>query len=167
MFKEAGLTEELKNEIWSKGASTATLLENIICTPLKKVPAYEKFYEREQKNVRILKPLGEMAIVSRRAKIQSKLSDRGKLCMMLGYAASSLPNVFRLLDVKTKKIVHSRDVMWLGHKFHESSKNPTPMTSAPEDNHEDNEKPSFLPSLRADATIAENTDIRAPNAAKR
>ena len=28
-------------------------------------------------------------------------------------------------------------------------------------------KPSFLTSLRADAAIAENTDIRAPNAAKR
>ena len=53
MFKEAGLTEELKNAIWSEGVSTATLLENRICTPLKKVPAYEKFYEREQKNVRI------------------------------------------------------------------------------------------------------------------
>ena len=71
MFKEAGLTEELKNETWSEGASTATLLENIICTPLKKVPAYEKFYEREQKNVRILKPFGETAIVSRLQKFKA------------------------------------------------------------------------------------------------
>ena len=29
MFKEAGITEELKNEIWSEGASTTTLLENL------------------------------------------------------------------------------------------------------------------------------------------
>jgi len=60
--------------IWSKGASTATLLENIICTPLKQVPAYEQFYQNEQKNVRLLKPFGGMAIVSRRAKIRSKFN---------------------------------------------------------------------------------------------
>ncbi len=40
---------------------------------------------------------------------------------MLGYAANSAPNVYRFLDVETKKIVHSRDVMWLGYKFHEPS----------------------------------------------
>jgi len=44
MFKEAGLTEEIKNGIWSEGASTATLLENIICTPLKRVPAHEQLF---------------------------------------------------------------------------------------------------------------------------
>ena len=60
--------------------------------------------------------------------------------MMLGYAANSAPNVYRFLDMETKKIVHSRDVMWLGYKFYESSKNSLPMTSAPEDNHEDEEE---------------------------
>ena len=44
------------------------------------------------------------------------------------------------LDMETKKIVHSRDVMWLGYKFYESSKNSLPVTSAPEDNHEDEEE---------------------------
>ena len=60
--------------------------------------------------------------------------------MMLGYAANSVPNVYRFLDMETKKIVHFRDVMWLGYKFYESSKNSLPMTSAPEDNHEDEEE---------------------------
>ena len=44
------------------------------------------------------------------------------------------------LDMETKKIVHSRDVMWLGYKFYESSKNSLSMTSAPEDNYEDEEE---------------------------
>ena len=56
---------------------------------------------------------------------------------MLGYAANSAPNVYRFLDMETKKIVHSRDVMWLGYKFYENS---LPMTSAPEDNHEEEEE---------------------------
>ena len=37
----------------------------------------------------------------------------------VGYAANTAPNAYRLLDVETKKIVHFRDVMWLGYKFHE------------------------------------------------
>jgi len=83
-----------------------------------------------------------MAIVSRHAKMRSKLSDRGKMCIMLGYAANSAPNMYHFLDMEAMKIVHSRDVMWLGYKFHESSKNSLPTTPAPEDDHEDEKKNS-------------------------
>jgi len=60
--------------------------------------------------------------------------------MTLGYTANSAPNVYRFLDMETMKIVHSRDVMWIGYKVHESSKNSIPTTPAPEDDHEDEEE---------------------------
>ncbi len=58
--------------------------------------------------------------------------------MMLEYAANSAQNVYRFLDMVTKMIVHSRDVMWLGHKFHESSKKE--IMPVPEDDYEDEEE---------------------------
>ena len=42
--------------------------------------------------------------------------------------------------METKKIVHSRDVMWLGYKFHKSSKNSFPTMPAPEDDHKHKEE---------------------------
>jgi len=63
--------------------------------------------------------------------------------MMLGYAADSAQNVYRFLHMETMKIVHSRDVIWLGYKFHESSKNSIHTTPAPDD-HEDEEKMATL-----------------------
>jgi len=56
MFKEAGLTEDIENGILSEGASTATILETIICTSLKRVPSHQQVYKKEQRNVRQLKP---------------------------------------------------------------------------------------------------------------
>ena len=63
----------------------------------------------EHNNARYLRAFGELAIVAKHSdkKICSKLSDRGKLCMLVGYAADSAPNVYRFLDLKTQKIIHS------------------------------------------------------------
>lgn len=45
MFLKVGLTEELKKSLWTKGLATTTVLENIIVTPMKPIPAHEKFLE--------------------------------------------------------------------------------------------------------------------------
>ena len=46
-------------------------------------------------------------------KMRSKLDNRGKTCMFVGYAEDHSGDVYRFLDIHTKRIIMSRDVRWL------------------------------------------------------
>ena len=45
--------------------------------------------------------------------MRSKLDDRGKTCMFVGYADVHSRDVYRFLNIHTKRIIISRDVRWL------------------------------------------------------
>jgi hypothetical protein len=57
--------------------------------------------------------LGELAVIKKKSKIQSKLNDKGIKVMFLGYARNHAGNNFLFLNLGTKKVVLSRDVIWL------------------------------------------------------
>ena len=46
-------------------------------------------------------------------KMRSKLDNRGKTCMFVGYADDHTKDVHRFLNIHTKRIILSRDVRWL------------------------------------------------------
>ena len=46
-------------------------------------------------------------------KIRSKLDDRGKTCMFVGYAEDHAKDVYRFLTIHMRRIVLSTDVRWL------------------------------------------------------
>ena len=46
-------------------------------------------------------------------KMRSKLDDRGITCMFAGYADDHTKNVYRFLNIRTRRIILSRDVRWL------------------------------------------------------
>ena len=46
-------------------------------------------------------------------KMRSKLDDRGKTCMFVGYADDHTKDIYRFLNIHTKRIILSRDVRWL------------------------------------------------------
>ena len=62
-----------------------------------------------------LRSFGEMAVVAihEGEKMRSKLDNRGKTCMFVGYADDHSGDVYRFLNVKTKRIIMSRDARWL------------------------------------------------------
>ena len=64
---------------------------------------------------RNLRSFGEVAIVLDHAnkKLKGKLEDRGFPCMFVGYSDNHAGNVYRFINLKTQKIIHSRDVAWL------------------------------------------------------
>ena len=45
--------------------------------------------------------------------MRSKLDDRGKTRMFVGYAVDHSGDVYRFLTIHTKRIIMSRDVRWL------------------------------------------------------
>ena len=62
-----------------------------------------------------LRSFGEMAVVAihERKTMRSKLDNRGKTCIFVGYADDHAGDVYRFLNVKTKRIIMSRDARWL------------------------------------------------------
>ena len=65
--------------------------------------------------MRSLRAFGEMAVIAvhEGKKRRSKLDERGKTCMFVGYADDHSRDVYRFLNIHTKKIIMSRDVRWL------------------------------------------------------
>ena len=62
-----------------------------------------------------LRTFGEMAVVAihEGTKMRSKLDNRGKTCMFVGYADDHSGDVYRFLIIHTKRIIMSRDARWL------------------------------------------------------
>ena len=53
-----------------------------------------------------------MVAIHEGKKMRSKLDNRGKTCMFVGYAEDHAGDVFRFLNIHTKRIIMSRDVRW-------------------------------------------------------
>ena len=110
----AKLETKDKHELWTEAASTATKLDNILCDDKEESP-HRKFYGEDPEYERYLRTFGEMGIVTvdPGGAIKSKLEDRGIKCMFLGYASNHAGNVYRMLNLKTRKVLITRDVRWL------------------------------------------------------
>ena len=62
-----------------------------------------------------LRTFGEMAVVAihEGKTMRSKLDNRGKTCMFVGYADDHSRDTYRFLNIHTKRIIMSRDARWL------------------------------------------------------
>jgi hypothetical protein len=52
-----------------------------------------------------------MCVATTKNKIQGKFSNKGTVCVFVGYAVNHADDVYRLLNQKTKSIIESRDVL--------------------------------------------------------
>ena len=115
MLIQAGLEAKYKEEFWCEVISTATKLDNIMVRPERTKPPHTLFYGEDAKYARSLRTFGEMAVVAihEGKQMRSKLDNRGKTCMFVGYADDHTKDVYRFLNIHTKRIILSRDVRWL------------------------------------------------------
>ena len=115
MLIQAGLEPKYKEEFWCEVISTATKLDNIMVRPERTKPPHTLFYGEDAKYARSLRTFGEMAVVAihEGKKMRSKLDNRGKTCMFIGYSDDHKKDVYRFLNIHTKRIILSRDVRWL------------------------------------------------------
>ena len=65
--------------------------------------------------MRHLRSFGEMAVVAihEGKKMRSKLDTGGKTSVFVGYADDHVGDVYRFMNVQTKRIIFSRDAKWL------------------------------------------------------
>ena len=115
MMIQAGRESKYKGEFWCEVISTATKLDNIMVRPERTIPPHILFYGKDAKYMRCLRIFGEMGVVAihEGKKMRSKLDDRGKTCMLVGYVDDHSCDVYRFLNIHTKRIIMSRDVRWL------------------------------------------------------
>jgi hypothetical protein len=116
MLNAARLPKDLQEGVWAEAAKYATEVENVLVTTTKPIAALHQFYGIKNPKVKVMKPFGEMAIVedNARRKIQAKLENRGREYLFLGHAPNHADDTYRFLNLTTKKVIVSRDVVWLG-----------------------------------------------------
>ena len=115
MLIQAEINSKEKGEFWCEVISTATKLDNIMVRPDRTKPPHTLFYNKDAKFMKYLRSFGEMAVVAihEGKKMRSKLDNRGKTCMFVGYADDHSGDVYRFLNIHTKRIIMSRDTRWL------------------------------------------------------
>ena len=115
MLIQAGIDSKGKGEFWCEVISTAPKLDSIMVRAERTKPPHTLFYSKDAKYMKYMRSFGEMAVVAihEGKKMRSKLDNRGKRCMFVGYAEDHAGDVYRFLNIHTKRIIMSRDVRWL------------------------------------------------------
>ena len=115
MMIQAGLNQQDKRKIWCEVISTAAKLDNIMVRTDRTKPPYTLFFNKDTKYMRCLRSFGEMAVVAihEGKKKRSKLDTRGKTSLFIGCADDHAGDVYRFMNVQTKRFILSRDRKWL------------------------------------------------------
>jgi hypothetical protein len=66
--------------------------------------------------------LGEMGVVTSKSGIQGKSTNCGTTCIFMRYSVDHSIDVYRMLNLESKRIINSRDVIWLERSFKTWSK---------------------------------------------
>ena len=124
MMLTAGFSQQDKRKFWCEVISTATKLDNIMVRKERTKPPFTMFYNDEAKYMKFLRSFGEMAVIaiSDGKKMRSKLDTRGRTGIFVGYADDHAGNVYRFINIQTKKIILSRDTQWLNSFWKEYKK---------------------------------------------
>ena len=124
MMLSAGFSQQDKRKFWCEVISTATKLDNIMVRKDRTKPPFTLFYNDEAKYSKFLRSFGEMAVTAiyDGKKLRSKLDTRGRKGIFVGYADNHAGNVYRIINIETKKIILRRDIQWLNSFWKEYKK---------------------------------------------
>ena len=105
-----------RQQLWCEAVQTATLLDNILVQNSAKSPPFTQGFGVDAKYAEHLKVFGEMCVVAdTNNKVgRTKNGPRGKISLFVGYSTQHAGDVYRLLNLKTNRVIHSRDVKWIG-----------------------------------------------------
>jgi hypothetical protein len=119
MLNNAGIKNQIRSGVWAECAMTVMFLSNVKSIKDKEVCPYELLFVCKPKLPTNLRSSGEIGVVTTKANIQSKLKSRGKPCMFVGYSAYHANDIYRMLNLDTKRIIQSRDIFWLNEAYHD------------------------------------------------
>jgi beta-glucanase (GH16 family) len=88
------------------GSNLTDMIPLILCSP-----------HIAQKQPFSLKNIGEMGVVTTKADSQGKLTNHGTTCMFMGYSIDHSNDEFQMLNLETRRIINSRDLILLGKNY--------------------------------------------------
>jgi len=115
MLNNACFDEEHRQGLWTECARCATMLSNLLSK--NGSSPYERFYGKKANFGRGLRVFGEVCVKSNRKSHKEKLKNRGDVGIFVGYPEDHHFDAYRIFMGDTKKIVESRDVVWLNKSF--------------------------------------------------
>ena len=82
---------------------------------------FTQFFRIDAVYAKHIKEFGEMCVVADTDNKmgRTKIDRRGKISLFVGYSTQHAGDVYRLLDPKTSRVIHSRDVKWIGKMWAE------------------------------------------------
>jgi hypothetical protein len=94
---------------------------NIYVLTTKPIASHNQFFEKDLQGLRNIRFFGESGIVNYHAdrKIQSKLVDQGRRCVLLGRATNYSNDVYQFLNLSTNRVIISRDILWVQKTYGE------------------------------------------------
>lgn len=100
-----------------KCARRTTFLSNIIVYKAKEKCPYQLLLGSKPKLPTILRIFREMGSVTTKDDIQGKLKNRRMACIFVGYSVDHTNDANWMLNITSKRIVHTIDVVWLGTSY--------------------------------------------------
>ena len=100
-------------------------LDNTLVSKKENKSPYCLFFSKgkDPDYVKNLKQFGEVGFILKRGnKIKSKISDRGKKAIMVGYTRNSTGDTYRMYNLSTNKITNTRDVNWMNKIYEDGIK---------------------------------------------
>jgi len=119
MLNSAGLKDHLRSGVWAECAMTVTFLSNITSIKNKTICPYQLLFGSKPNLPLSLRSFGNIGVVTTKSDIQGKLNNRGTSCMFMGYSVNHAHDVYRMLNLDTKKIINSRDIIWLNQVYND------------------------------------------------
>ena len=121
MMNHAGFTMVKRQQWCCEAEQTATMLDNMWVEDSAKSPPFTQFVGVDAKYAKHLRVFGEMCVVADTDnKVgRTKIDPRGKISLFVGYSTQHAGDVYRLLNPKTNRVIHSRDVKWIGKTWAE------------------------------------------------
>jgi hypothetical protein len=119
MLNSAGVKDQLRSGAWAECAMIVTFLSNVTSIKNKEVCLYELLFGCKPMLPTSLRYFGEIGVVTTKGNIQSKLKNRGTSCMFVGYSVRHANDVYRMLNLDTKSIIQSRDIIWMNEANHD------------------------------------------------
>ena len=78
---------------------------------------YKKFYSKISDYTKYLDTFGVMGVVCSIIIVKSKLEYQVMMFMLLGYAQNFIGITYRMINLPTKHIVLSSDVIWMNKNY--------------------------------------------------
>ena len=97
------------------------MLDNILVQDSAKSPPFTQFLGVDAKYAKHLRFFGLLCVVTdTENKVgRTKIDPRGKISLFVGYSTQHAGDVCSLLNPKTSRVIHSRDVKWTGKTWAE------------------------------------------------